>query len=149
MSYKVSFRDKTSTTITTEDGDNLKLLLLAKNHPPNIEINGELYRASEIISVKQAVSTQDIIPEDIIDPNKRLAAKSRCRGQYSIQHEINKIAHSNDNWGKLVRDKKWREDIRSKLLEQTDQWCDSRTGSCACEEDFLSAKKRHQVGKIF
>lgn len=149
MSYKVSFRDKTSTTINTEDGENLKALLLTKNHPPNIEINDELYRASEIISVKQAVRTQDNTYEDILDAKRQIEAKDRCRGQQSIQLEINNIANSYGyEWRDLIRNKRWREQVRNQLIEKSDHWCDYKTGSCVCEPEFISFKTRHRISKI-
>lgn len=84
----------------------------------------------------------------------RLQAKKRCRGQYSIQKEINHMAKklsgraSEDNpdgvhWNVLIRDKDWREMMRQKLLEEGGKWCDYKSGACACEADYLSAKARH------
>ena len=70
---------------------------------------------------------------------KRMEAAKRCRGQYSIQNEINKIAKGEGaTWGKLIQDKKWREETRQKLLQTQAEWCDYKTSSCACEKDFLS-----------
>lgn len=85
---------------------------------------------------------------------ERLQAKSSCRGQYSIQMEINLLAKkhgssvSDDNpdgahWNKLIRDKDWREMMRQKLLEEGGKWCDYKAGTCACESGYLSSKPRH------
>lgn len=79
---------------------------------------------------------------EIFSPDRQIEAKNRCRGQYSIQLEINNIAKAEGKgWGKLITDKRWREKTRQKLLKTgTDQWCDYKSGECACEDSYLSTR---------
>jgi hypothetical protein len=135
MSYRVTFRDRTTALLENSKGEQLKKYLLSNRPPVNIEINGELYRASEIISVKKAVATEDNIP--VADWNTlRLPTGKKCHGQYSVQNEINKIAkntYGKVHWSKLIHDKKWRESIYQELLKTPDKWCDYKKGTCYCE----------------
>lgn len=69
-----------------------------------------------------------------------------CRGQYSIRLEINNIAKGERNWGKLIQNKAWREQVRKQLLESSEQWCDYKTNRCACEENYVSYVSRFDRG---
>lgn len=81
--------------------------------------------------------------------NEGLNAK--CRAQYSIQCEINNLCQSmsgvksEDNpeglrWQKLIGNKQWRESMRLKLWEQTDNWCDHKKNVCACEPGYQASQ---------
>ena len=128
MSYNVTFRDKTSIIISNERGDKLKEILAA-NKPQMLDLEGNMYRSSEIVSVKQAIESNATL---ITDPFRQIE-ESKCKAQYSIQKEINHIALAEKNWAKLIQDTKWREQVRAQLWEQSDQWCDYKKGACACE----------------
>lgn len=136
MSYKVIFRDRTSTVIEQKRGEKLKELLLSPRPPQNIEINGELYRASEVVAVKMAVASEDSIPTVDWQDIPVLPQGNKCQGLYSIQSEINNIAKSDypQTWAKLIVDKKWRAEVRQKLLDSSEMWCDSKTGVCFCNK---------------
>lgn len=67
-----------------------------------------------------------------------------CRGQYSIQLEIMRIAKdvsskkSSDNpdaktWPMLLKDKQWKEQVSRELRQGTGDWCDYKSGDCACD----------------
>lgn len=98
----------------------------------------------------------DWTTSEVIQISKRLEAKDRCRGQYSINKQINEIAHHEGGqttdlnpegvkWTALIQDRDWREMVRQQLRLATDQWCDNQAGECACEAEYLSNKQRHHV----
>lgn len=62
-------------------------------------------------------------------------AMANCHGQYSIQREINHIIQAEypKTWQKLIQSTKHREVVRQQLHAQSDQWCDYRANTCACE----------------
>lgn len=130
MSYQVTFRDKTSTFVDTTRGENLKAALAA-GKSQLIDIGGEMYRSSEIVSIKRAMDAP------IVDPwaneKQMLPAKPTCRGTRSIQNEINKIAKdSGKDWAKKIRDMVWREKTRQLLRKNDTDWCDYKAGTCVC-----------------
>lgn len=64
----------------------------------------------------------------------RTYSKDVCRGQYSIQKEINSLARaSGADWPKKIRSEKWREAVRKKLRASTSEWCDYREQICSCD----------------
>lgn len=135
MSYKITFRDKTSTTVDTSKGEKLKELMLSTRPPENIEINGELYRRTEIISVKKAIGGHDNIPNF---DRPALGSGDKCKGQFSIQREINNMIKDQypKDWAKRIGNTKFREEIRKKLRQQPGVlWCDHRANECACDKD--------------
>ncbi len=65
-------------------------------------------------------------------PDKQLQASKPCRGQFSIQKEINDLAKKYPDWAKRINDKNWREAAYQKLLTTDKQWCDYKTNTCSC-----------------
>jgi hypothetical protein len=67
----------------------------------------------------------------------RIYNENLCKGSQSIQNQINLIAKDEGgaNWGKLITDKKWREETRMKLQQQTNEWCDYKANTCMCGVD--------------
>lgn len=142
MSFLVTFRDKTGITVKNEDGEAIKELLLTNPKPAvNIEIAGDMWRSSEIVSVTK---TEDPRPmseaaeawansaSQMIDQPK----EPECRGEFSIQKEIHKLIvdEHRSNWPGAVQNKKLRAKYRNQLLAaQPDGWCDYKAGKCACE----------------
>jgi hypothetical protein len=58
-----------------------------------------------------------------------------CRGEKSIQAAINMLAKQTGNdWAKKITNNDWREAVRVKLQEKSNEWCDYRVGTCACKE---------------
>lgn len=129
--FTIRFRDKTTTVVDNKDGEALSLLLIQAKKPDYIEVNGNTVRTSEVISVKPGGED----PNPIVDPFRQIDEGKKCRGQFSIQNEINKIIkgeHPKD-WAKKIQDTKFRETIRKQLRSQKGVlWCDYRAGECAC-----------------
>lgn len=82
--------------------------------------------------------------EEIFTTNQ-LEAGNRCRGQYSIQNAINKIAMGQGSkWGKLIGNKKWRAEQYKQLLALPDRkWCDYKTGTCNCDAEFVASHPQY------
>lgn len=134
MSFKVTFRDKTSTLISLEKGEKLKELLLAARPPESIEINGELYRRTEIVSVKKAVGGTDYSPvPDWVQDAKQLAEGKGCRGEHSLAKELMRIASEKKNF-KLLADKQWRKEQEEFLRSTGQVFCNNKTGECYCSK---------------
>lgn len=143
MSYEIHFQDKTSVVVPTEKGEYLKEKLLASKQVMNLEINGELYRSNQITSIKHAADPRPVADEShqIAGPAPRPGeAGSGCRGERSIQNEINQIikAEYPGSWAKRIGRPKVREAIRQKLREKDPNWCDSKAGTCVCNNAQLT-----------
>jgi len=143
--YIVKTFDNREYNIDSEDA--MKLIEAWKDaeRPFPVDLGGEAINSASIKTIEpRAVSELDT-PELFRrqdEATKRLEAGTRCRGQYSIQKEINDIARQEGGrkWAKLIRDNKWREKTRLKLGETPAYWCDYRAGECACEADYISYK---------
>lgn len=141
MNYKITFRDKSSTIISKEEGESLKEMMLNNTVPTNIEINGNLHRASEIISV---VKGADPIDDLDLSDAKRLEVGKRCRGQYSIQWEISKEIKRRygKQWPRHIGDKPLRETIRHELHTTGKSFCDYKNNICICDPLYFSRNSR-------
>jgi hypothetical protein len=131
MTYSVKLRDKTVLGLDDKNAEDLKLRLASSKQTIMVEIGDTLMRSTEILSIQRNQQTEADIPNFDIPV---LPSGKVCRATYSIQAEINKIAldEGGKEWGKLIRDKKWRETTRLKLRESNVSWCDYKEGECAC-----------------
>lgn len=133
MSYEVKFRtrDMPGVVVDTKRGEKLKELWFDedKRNTP-IEISGSAYLIGDIKAITRIADPK---PITIDWSQEALPSGKICNGEYSIQKEINNIAKDEGDWGTLIRDKKWREKTRQKLLSMSDKWCDFKTNSCACD----------------
>lgn len=141
MSYQISFRgrDEQSIIVDNEKGIKVKELWMSGRSVP-FEVNGNAYSTVSIKKIEQVADPKKV---DWMDDRILSAeAKKTCRGQYSIQNEINKIAKEEGGakWAKLISDKKWREQTRMILRQTSDEWCDYRENECYCDSEFLSKK---------
>ncbi len=79
----------------------------------------------------------------------RLYSENYCKGQYSIQHEINNLARSSrEDWSKRITSQKWRQSVRLKLQTQTNEWCDYKANTCYCEPDYIANKSPYDRAGI-
>lgn len=133
MSYKIITRDKTEIILPDEAGLALKEHLLSLKKPANIEIGGDMYLSSQILSVTKAnldaaqVRNAPALPQ---------GPEYNC-GPYSIQRVIHQVAlRDRENWPQLVQDKAWREKTRLALRKKfpNKKWCDNKTNEHACLE---------------
>lgn len=132
MSYKITLRDKSEIILPDEAGRALKDHLLSLKKPANIEIGGDMYNSSQIVSVAKAnlsAGTNGGQPQ--------IAGPKYSCGSFSIQMMIHKIAlRDKANWSKLVKDKDWRERtrlaIRAKYPDR--KFCDHIANEHACLE---------------
>ena len=136
MSYTVKFRDKTEIMLSTQRGEKLKAILTQAKPPTMVEIEDKLTRVAEILSVDKVYEPEARVHQpanwgEVLE----LTGGKRCRGQQSIQNEINNIAKGEgDGWQQRIRDKKWREATRLTLREANpDGWCDYREEECSCK----------------
>lgn len=65
-------------------------------------------------------------------PTIVLPSKLPCKARKSIQKEINSIWHEENKTKVLKMTPEWRHETYLTLLEATDEWCDYKTGTCAC-----------------
>jgi hypothetical protein len=147
----VVLADKTEITITNAQYEKLKPVLLSGSNTM-IVLGEMMIQANMVKMVKPGGMTEADIPNF---EQKALEAGTRCRGEYSIQCEINNIAQAESKtvsdlnpqglkWQKLIVDKTWREQVRQQLrAQQPEGWCDYKAGECACEGEYLSTKPRH------
>ncbi len=129
MSYSIKLRDNSVYTLEDIDGESLKNALITSNKPFMVELNNDTVLSSQIISIKK-----NAVSEPEINTYDQLPIGKKCRGQYSIQNEINNIARAeNDKWQELIINKNWRDEVRLKLWSLNDEWCDYGKGTCFCE----------------
>ena len=128
---KVILRDKTEIYITEDQAEKLNNELML-NDNGFVQIGNQTVRKDRIVEIR----TGGLQAADIPDFNKpNLPTGKVCRGTHSIQADINRMAQdeSPKGWAKLIRDKKWREEMRQLLRETGGPWCDYRASECACE----------------
>lgn len=124
-------RNREEIILSDEMGNKLKELLQTTKPGQMVDIQGDLYRASEIVKVEYAVDpAQDIYEAKDWSEVAQLMGNG-CRGTNSIQNHINQIAQDTDI--KLLKDDEWREKTRLELRAITpDGWCDYKENECAC-----------------
>ena len=154
MSYIVKLRDGTSYKLSDEDGTSLREHWESAKHPFPAELGEGTVLSTQIISIMREQKTEaDWVPTNI-DESRWVEASNRCRGEYSIQSEINNIARFEGGkvselnprglkWQKLIKSTKWREMVRLRLRTQGQRWCDYRANECSCEAEYLSTRQRH------
>ncbi len=163
MNFKIILRDGNSYSLGEKIGWELRDKWEQAKRPFPVRIDDDTILSSQIVSIKRETLTEADYNAPTIDEQKRLEAKDRCRGQYSIQNEINhyalrlgsKVSEFNPGgvkWSKLIQDLDWRDMIRELLLKKPDRiWCDYKTNTCNCDAEWLSHKQRHHkfVEKIY
>jgi hypothetical protein len=120
VSYTITLRNKQVYTLSDQKAESLKELWATSKQSFVMELNGDTYKSSEIVSITKNKPTEADIPNF---DNPPLPQGKMCRGEYSIQKEINNIArhdHPND-WPKYIKNKHWREQMRLQLREMTDE----------------------------
>lgn len=137
MSYKVTFRNKTSTILDPVRGENLKQLLLSNKPPANIDINGNMYRSSEIVTIEHYAEAG----AQPVSDSPQLPAGPTCHGEFSIQRRITELIKQKypRDWPKHIGNTRERELIRHRVRKaETGPWCDARAGECACDTAQLT-----------
>jgi hypothetical protein len=132
MSYKVTFRDKSEIILPDEAGLALKDHWLGLKRPENIEIGGDGYLSSQIVSIAKT----NLAAANMNTPALPQGPIYSC-GPYSIQNEIHRRAlQHRKQWTKLVRDPRWREKTRLEIRAEDPKrkWCDHHQGEHACLE---------------
>ena len=146
MSYIITLRDGTAHKLDDIDGASLRDQWESAKRPFPVRIGEDSVLSSQIVSIaKEHLTQADWLTSDVIAESKRIEAKDHCRGEYSIQLEVNRIAHDEGgkDWKKLITDKAWREQARLRLREMNSQWCDYKANECVCEAEYLSDQPRH------
>jgi hypothetical protein len=126
---KVKLFDGNELLINERQADALEQSLSDSNDG-YVKINGNMVKKTAISSVMKG----SFYDSDIADYSKPAIPSGKvCRGEFSIQNEINNIAKaSGQGWAKRVMDKTWREKTRLKLRASTEEWCDAKAGTCHC-----------------
>lgn len=142
VTYTVTVRGGAVYTLNEANGSSLQSAIELAKKPFPVRIEDDMVLSSQIVSITKNKKTQLDLPDE---PALAERAYTRCRGQYSIQCEINNIAKSEHphDWSKYIKDDEWRDQIRARLLESTYEWCDYKPGKCICEAGYLSSKSRH------
>lgn len=136
MSYRIVVRGRADITVSDARGDLLKSLKLAVNPPKNVEINEDMYQLSQIMSIIH-IPGQEHVPLADRQQSNLLENAKRCRGQYSIQKEINDMlkAERPDSWAKLIGDSTTRQKLYDQLRAQKGvTWCDYKKKECHCDQ---------------
>jgi hypothetical protein len=147
MSYTITIRGGETYSLDDTDGFDLKVKWLEAKKPFPIELDDDTLMSSQIVKITKNRATEaDAIQIPDFDAPVLLQG-NRCRGQYSIQREINRIAKDEGgrDWAKLVKDKSWRANTRKTLRGTGALWCDYIAGECACDHDFKPVYGRHNV----
>lgn len=132
MSYQISFKGFNTPSITVSDdrGKKVKDLWFGGQKNTPIDIDGNAYLVGDIKRI-----------EHVADPQpSRLALPEpdKCKGQFSIQREINNLIKDQypKDWAKRIQSTKFREEIRKKLREQPGVlWCDYKANECVCDKE--------------
>lgn len=106
---------------------------LAQSTDGFVTVDGRTIKKNAIAAILPGGETEVDIPKPWANQDRQIVAGKVCKAEYSIQNEINMIAKTYADWSKRIVSEKWREGVRKKLREQTEQWCDYREGTCACE----------------
>lgn len=136
MRYLAKFRDKTEVSLTQEQGEKLQQVMMSAKPPTVLDVDGKVTRFSEILSVEKDYDYREPILQQPTTwaETLQLVGGKHCRGQKSIQNEINNIAKSEgDGWQQRIQDKEWREATRLELRKLKDDWCDYKEDQCSCE----------------
>lgn len=134
MSYRLVIRGGNDLTVSDERGQKLKELKLSVNPPKDIELNDDMYQLSQITSIIH-IPGQDHVPLAERQQTNLLPGKKRCRGEFSIQKEINDMIKSDlpATWGKDIGDKTLREKYYRQLTALKGVlWCDYKKQECHC-----------------
>lgn len=125
---RVVLKDKTEILVTPEQAEKLKDLLL-ENDDGFVDIDNQVIRKSRVVEIRSDGLKLTDLPS--FEP---LESGEKCHGRYSIQNEINQIAKTDhpDNWSKLIRDPRWREETYRQLKDISSEWCDYKTNQCYC-----------------
>ncbi len=137
MKYLVKFRDKTEEQITEEQADKLKAAMMSSKPPTHGTVGDRYTRISEIVTILPDYDYKEPREESPKDWQavRELIGGKACRGQHSIQNEINQIAKGEgDGWQQRIQDTEWREATRLSLREaNAEGWCDAKADECACK----------------
>lgn len=151
----LKLKDKTEIIITQDEAAAIQKVL-EEGSVDFVHIGRSSVSRSLIAGIFEGGLTQADVPNF---EQREIDAGKRCRGQYSIQLEINNIAHTEGGavsdlnpkgvkWSKLIKDKAWREMVRQQLRATGQQWCDYRADECACEPGYKSGEPRHMPSWI-
>jgi len=134
MSYQINFRsrDIPAINVTTERGEKIKDLWFDGKKDTPIDIDGDAYLVGDIKAIFQIPNPITYAPNF---DSPVLPSGSVCKGQYSIQKDINQIIKDEgQGWAKNIQDKTYRDKIRLQLRTLPGvKWCDHYAGECACE----------------
>jgi hypothetical protein len=138
--------DKTEQYLTDDEAKKVQQAL-AKSAEGFIQVAGMTVKKTAIAMVKPGGRSQpDLFSDPWADEKQMLddGEDRKCKGTKSIALEIMNRARKLDGKQdpdmnpdglrhfKLIADKDWREMMRAKLLEESDQWCDGQSGRCVC-----------------
>jgi hypothetical protein len=145
MSYVIHFKGKTpSIEVDNAKGSKLWELWFSNKHKDMpVDAGGGV--GFLIGDIKGMERKADVDLKTVALPATSVPGSPRCKGQYSIQLEIMRIARdvsgrkSQDNpqglkWTKLLQDQTWKEETRAVLRATGAQWCDAKVGECACDQ---------------
>lgn len=156
MSYQITFKDRSSITVSNERGEKIKELRFDGKKDTPIDIDGNLYLVGSISKVEQVADP--VIANPWANEKQLPLTTKPCRAQYSIQQTINRLAvkfggHQSEynpegvKWSKLISDSDWRDMMRQVLLKKAPdaKWCDYKAGKCACDPN---APAQDQLGMV-
>lgn len=163
--YKAIIRGGEPLQLTPSQADTIGLDMIAGNSGKSYKLKQhDLYlRVGDVRRIEpdyEAEILEKRIAREAAERQQKLLLErkrnSKCKAQYSIQSEINRIAKdvsgrkSDDNpdgvmWMKLIGDKDWRAMIYEKLRDSDVKWCDDRRNECACDDAYEPAPGRHNV----
>jgi hypothetical protein len=147
MSYKLSFRDKTEVIVPNETGEKLKSALMRAKPPRTITIAGELYKSSEVLTIKKTNLDTGQAKAKVLEPG------TDCNTDTSIQWAVHRyiMANHKKNWKKLVKNQTFREKVRQAIIANDSDkiWCDHKAGAHACLELTAEEKQKARLRNMF
>jgi hypothetical protein len=136
MTYIITTFDDKQHQVDNEFGTDLIEAWMNSDKSFPVDLGHEAINSSTIKSINPMRVTEAELPRPIRETHyPKLSSGKTCTAQKSIQHKLNNIAQTEGgkDWAKLIKDTKWREKTRLKLWESSEDWCDYRVGTCACE----------------
>lgn len=133
MSYEIEFRDKTKMTVADDAGAKLQNHLLTLKKPEYIEIAGDVFMSSQIVSIAKSFIQAQPAPH----AGPRITGPVYNCGPLSIQLEVRRrlIAQHPKDWPKYLKSATAREKMRLTIrAEDPDRkYCDHHASIHVCQ----------------
>lgn len=135
--YRISFTDKTTLSVSNEQGEKIKAAQMLTTRPNYVNIDNNQYKLDKITKIEY-VPEVEAVPRVMIDSGRKTNhEKSIHKAIYTMfQKELQKPDRR--GW------QEFRDKAYDYLYSQSPDWCDDRKGTCVCKGQ-VSEKRVEQV----